>query len=67
MLRKSDAAKLRVTHGKFQMLFRDKTRLCLQHRSHDFLTKLADIARPRMGQQCLAGFSVKADDIAWKI
>lgn len=48
------------------MLFRDKTRLCLQHRTHDFLTKLAYIARPRMGQQCLAGFSVKADDIAFQ-
>ena len=48
------------------MLFRDKTRLCLQHRAHDFLPKLADIARPSMGQQCLAGFPVKAGDIAFQ-
>lgn len=43
-------------YGKFQMLFCDKPGLRLQHRTHDFLPKLTDIARPNMGQQCFTGF-----------
>ena len=48
------------------MLFRDKSGLRLQHRTHDFLPKFTDIARPNMGQQCLTGFPVKSDNIAFQ-
>ena len=37
------------------MFFRDSSFLCLQHGSHDFLPKLAHVARPCVGQQRFSG------------